>query len=244
MVTQLKVVDVTGLPKREVIRARPTARVRRLQRGRRRRKKIVRTLGVLTGAAAFQKVLTSPVTTVVAGTALGAFVGQPVKAFLGTSALVTGIGVLSTSPRARKAAKFIVSPVRRLAGGKVIGAAIEEPTTFLQKLLGLGAVAAVPIATAGIGAAAVLGTQRLLRDRKIPTLPSGLPAALPAAAITTGLPVSPRAIEPLGAVQPEKPIEEVKPPKAVPAVKITNKPEININFRKSRRFINQQILVR
>lgn len=84
-------------------------------------------------------------------------------------------------------------------------------------------------AAIGTGAA-VLGSTLLgrIKDTKIPA----------GAILPTG------AIQPLGAV--EKPeVKEKEVPKAImPSIKNTFNPEINISFKKSKKFINQQVFVR
>ena len=73
--------------------------------------------------------------------------------------------------------------------------------------------------------------------------------SIPDIGIPSGIAVSPitppaLSIEPIGAV--EKPEEEIKPIAVSPMPKITNtfKPSIDISFRKSKKFINQQVIVK
>lgn len=118
-----------------------------------------------------------------------------------------------------------------------------EPPFQLPSLPSIPDIPKPPsVLTAGaIGAAigaAFAGIIPLIKDRKIKE--EKLPIAQ--------LPPTPQlqpSLEPFGATQP---LEEVVAPEmiptAMPSIKITNKPQINISFKKSRRFINQQVLVK
>jgi len=209
------------------------------------------------------KVLTSLKTTAVLATALGVLVApatagrivlgagrrvtkfaikRPITTFLG---IPTAAGALAVSPTLQAA----IDPRKRFGFGKKIGGAVEDPTTFLQKVAGFfrgaGRIAketAPVVVPAAVIGAAIIGGRRLARRARGGPIPS---AQLPIAALPTGIaPVSVRTT-PLGAAQRvEKPPVEEKPPKGVPAVKITNKPVINIKISKSKRFINQQVNIK
>jgi len=165
---------------------------------------------------------------------------RPVLSFIGIPAVT---GVLLTSPTARE----FISPKGSLQRGKAVGSAIEDPSGFLAGIRGTaGKLAPAVIPATLLAGGLVLGGKILgkIKDRDIslPSLPSRqIPIAqLPVATAQALTPTT----APLGAVQKPKPIEEVKPVKAVPSVKIVNKPQVNVSFRKSRRFINQQVVVK
>jgi len=194
------------------------------------------TLGVLAAPATAGRIVVG------AGRRVGRFAER--RPFTTFFTIPTAVSALAVSPTLRKA----VSPIRR---GKAIGAAVEDPQTFLQKVAGFFSGAgqivketAPVIVPAAIVGAAIIGGRRLARrarDRRPAAIPT---AQLPIAALPVGVaPVSVRTT-PLGAVTPtEKPVAEEKVKKAPPSIRITNKPQINIRFSKSRKFINQQILV-
>lgn len=158
----------------------------------------------------------------------------------------TGIGILQVSPIARK---FVVARIKDpTATGREIGAIIEDPSklqpdiekgeTTIEKIKEIGKKAGVVGGAAAITAAAIAAIRKVRKEKvPIPSLP--LPTAL-----FQGIPIPTPTIEPIGVVEKpvEKPIEVV--PKAAPAIKNIFKPEVNVKVSHSKRFINQQILVR
>lgn len=196
------------------------------------------------------RVLTSPKTTIALGAtlatilfpaaigriALGAgkfIVKKPKTALLG---IPTAAGILAVSPKARK----LIDPRETFKRGKGLGGIIEDPSklrlpkdkTLKEKVIEVGKTAGL----IGGAAAAVVGGAAVVKKikEKIPSVrqPTGtLPAPPSITAIT----------QPLGAV--EKPKGAISKP-ITPTIKINNNPTIDIRFSKSRRFINQQILVK
>lgn len=221
------------------------------------------------------KVLTSPKTTVVLGATLGALLfpskalglakgaGRAIipKTFKGAvkTAIIApaAVGLLASSPRIRKIITKTLSPKAQFERGKTIGGLVEDPSKFLPKektgksvgervkdialttgLIGGGVAAAVGgvvLAKKGLTKVKSLlptgqAQQPVVTFQQIPALPS----------ISTGA-------APIGAVEKPTPLEkEIAPMQVMPSIKITNKPQnnINIRFSKSRKFINQQLLVR
>lgn len=139
----------------------------------------------------------------------------------------------------QKAAPFIADPSKLLP---------EKDKPFKEKVIdvakagGLG----VGVAAALIGVAALIGKgiKKLKPGQAgLPGLP-GLPGApgvsLPAA-------MAPVISKPFGVAEkpaPEKPAALPGVPAQPINIKILNNPEINIRFSKSRKFINQQLLIR
>jgi len=155
---------------------------------------------------------------------------------------LTGIGILQASPTA---ARFVVARLRDPTGvGKAIGGLIEDPSklqpgigqTPFEKVKEVAKVAGVVGGVAALTAAVIAAAKK--RRAEVPGLP-GLPGA-------PGL-MAPVISQPFGAAkkpEPEKPKELPAP--AMPSInnRITFKPEINIRISKSRKFINQQLLIR
>ena len=179
------------------------------------------------------------------GPGVGARTGVAVKTFFGTG---LGIGVLAVSPKAREFVKTkILDPGK---SGRGIGGIIEDPSQLLpkdkpvkEKIVDTLKTAGVigGLAAAGVGAGVL--TKKAIDKFKKPKVPSAI-AGL-------GLPVAPLPTiqQPLGAAVrvPEEAVIEDKPVKAaptMPSIKNTFNPSINISFRKTRRFINQQIIVK
>jgi len=220
-----------------------------VKRGRRRAKEKRKTLpkplriltsevttGVLAGTAA---ALAFPATAVgLASRSVSFLAKRPLFTAFG---LPTLIGVGLTAPSLVRQ----LSPAASLRRGRAVGEFVEtgelpfglDVPGLISKfgpagLIGAGALAA--------GAAGVAGLRGLRgrAGRAAPTVTSQVGIVPP---ISTGV------VEPLGpAVQPKPAIEEVKEvgkPVAVKptSIKITNKPKIDISFRKSKRFINQQV---
>jgi hypothetical protein len=191
------------------------------------------------------------ITPILAGTLAGLLggVGAAIKTTLVTG---LGVGILSASPIARKAAK-----TQALTGftglGVEVGKTIEDPQRLIPSKEDPFRVAkeiakkgALPVAAAaGIIAAGVAGKSALEKAAaKVKAIiPKKLPSvSLPAALLPAPPSITPQA-QPLGAVQKPKDIPVAVAPKPI-TIKNTFKPSIDISFRKSRRFINQQILVR
>jgi len=141
-------------------------------------------------------------------------------------------GALVTSPGLREA--IVKTPKTVFEFGKKVGGKIEEIGKNGLKIPGAGALLG-----AGVLGALIPGLITALGRRRERVATQRLPAAiLPAQVIPSVAPA-----EPLGAVQPA-PVNGVK--EAVPSFNIKNtfKPEINIKISKSKRFINQQNLIR
>lgn len=151
----------------------------------------------------------------------------------------TATGILIASPKARK---FIVGKIKDPTGvGREIGAIIEDPSklqpdiakgeTTIGKIKEVAKAAGVVGGVAAVTAAAIAAIKRA-REKEVPETFAAIPT-LPD-------------IRPIGVVK--KPVEAV--PVAVtptmPDIKIRNvfKPEINVRVSHSKRFINQQILMR
>lgn len=210
------------------------------------------------------RIITSPKTTAVLGATLAGLLVAPAAVFgiaRGAVRLVTpktlpqallipsAAVVLKTSPTARGAAKGLLKG----DPGRVVAGLIEKAPTGTKKtaektgLLGLGAAV---VAGLGIGAIATKKVKSTIEKIPIPSIPklpkrkkavvdvpTGLLPAVPSLTPTT---------QPLGAVQqvpeviPVIPVEKVKPI----SIKNTFNPTIDIKFSKSRKFINQQILIK
>jgi len=207
--------------------------------------------GAATGAAIF-----------LGGTALGAarvgslalsaakgLVGTPKRAAL----TVTGIGILQTSPKARK---FVKEKFKDPTGaGREIGKLIEDPSrlqpavgqTTKEKVLDVAKQAGL-IGGAAATAAALVAAAKKLSSVKAPTIPTigAIPSQVLPSAILPAEPSLSTRTQPLGAVeQPKEPQPAaVQPTPSLPKISINNSPEINIRFSKSKRFINQQNLLR
>ena len=148
------------------------------------------------------------------------------KSILTGLAIPTLAGVIQVSPKAEKILVGRLTKPEKL--GETIGAFIEDPKKKVKEI--------PPLVAGLIGAGAVVGGAELIKKVKgvkIPKLPVsksiGEKGVLPTGATFT----------PLAPV--EKPIEEK--PIAVKPVQIKNifKPEVNISFKKSKKFINQQV---
>ena len=173
----------------------------------------------------------------------------------------TAVGILLSSPKARAFAKARLTDP--FGPGRVIGGIIEDPSSVLPSGVAAGAPGGQqsffdklkdilkrggPLAAAtalGVGLVPV-GRAALARFRERRAAAPLIPTGVPPTALLPSIPSLTPTTQPLGAVQ--KPIEEKEliaaAPVAMPSIKITNKPQINISFRKSRRFINQQIFVK
>jgi len=173
------------------------------------------------------------------------------KVFLGTG---LASGILAASPLARKITKEkFLDPT---GVGIGIGGIIEDPGKLIPEDQTIGEKIKEIFLTAGLigaGAAAVAGTGALIgrevkkrRDRPKPV--AEIPSQVPAAATFAALPsqVTPQFQQIPGETPAPVEKEVVPEAPAMPAInnKITVSPEINIKFSKSRKFINQQIIVR
>ncbi len=169
-----------------------------------------------------------------------------VRAVVGVP-IVTGVALAAPS-----LVKGIFDPRKGVERGKAIGEILADPSKLLPKEKPLREKVKEVAKTAGLvagAAAAGLGVvavaKKKIKEVKIPKLPEIKAAELPAAILPS--PPPSKILEPFGAAQPTPPAEPL--PAAAPAMpaisnKITFKPEINIRFSKSRKFINQQLLMR
>ena len=200
--------------------------------------------------------ITSPkLTAVLAGT-LTALVTRSPKATAKAFFLGGGVaGLLKASPKARTFVKEkILAPEKT---GEALAGFLEDPKTLLPKEKETFKEKVIDATkTAGLiggGAAIVAGGVALgkkIKAAKIPKIPSligpsvaQVPSQVLPAAILPARPSITPLSQPLGAVQ--KPIEsKVDVAPRVPSVVNTFNPQINIKISKSRRFINQQVLVK
>ena len=173
-------------------------------------------------------------------------VGKP-KA---TAGLVIGLptifGALSIPAFKSKVATFF-SPFERFKGGQALGTTLTTPKGAETTTGSQGIIDA--LTSAGLIGAGLVGAREIIRTIKekrvtekavLPTLPSVKIPALPSIS-------QPATLEPIGAVEKEKPVtKEVPAQTNMPDITIRNivKPNINVSFRKTRKFINQQVLVR
>jgi len=178
-------------------------------------------------------------------------IGRIAKAFipktpLGIGAAVVGTGILTVSPTARKA--VVELPKTLFTGGQVIGEKIEElPEAVEEKAGKFGLVGLSAAAIAALIAGALLVKEKIPKVSVPKISRREKPSEIPPVALIPAPPSLTSTTPPLGAV--EKPVEEIAaipiPVKQRPInIKNTFNPTIDISFRKSRRFINQQILVR
>lgn len=178
-------------------------------------------------------------------TAIGAapllVVKAPLAAALAAPLL---IGLAATAP-GREFIAAGIDPVRRFKLGKELGEFIGKPpaekeagAVDILKKVGLGA----GLVGAGVAAAAVAPT---IIERVKEVFRKEAPVSLAAAPLAT----LPSQVVPSfeiipGEVKPEPVKEEIVPVAKVPDIKINVKPEINVRVSQSRRFINQQILIK
>jgi len=179
---------------------------------------------------------------------------QAVSRFVG---IPTALGVLAISPTARG----FLDPRESFGRGKSLGEIIEDPSkledvlkikekdTLKEKIIGGAKTAGVAggVIAAGAGIVAVgKKVKEKFTETKIPTptipdIPSFVPPTFTQLPVGTALQQ-----EPIGIVEKEIP-EVIAEPVKTEMPSITNKnvfsPEINIKFSKSRKFINQQIVV-
>jgi len=212
------------------------------------------------------RIITSPKTTVGLGLILGTLINPLAAGRIGLGLLrgtgrtffgtfgrsfstLTGIGILTTSPLARGfLARRLRDPTRT---GREIGKLIEDPSKLLPegeettggKFRDILERAGLVGGAAVLGAAGISAVQRFReRRQEQAVIPS---QAFPSAILPAQPSLTPRT-QPLGAAEKEVEPEAILPvePIKLPSIKITNKPQINISFRKTRRFINQQVLIK
>jgi len=134
-----------------------------------------------------RSILTSPITTVGLGTILGGLIGGFGGAVKGAGIATGGVtlaAAAATSPRIRKGLGLL-SPTKAKERGQALGALVEDPTSFLEKVRGAARKAAP--AVLGVGAltgAAVVGRTILERRRaarealQAPAIPGLAPAVI------------------------------------------------------------------
>lgn len=158
-----------------------------------------------------------------------------------------------TVPAVRRIVSKTLSPKEQFKRGQTIGGIIEDPSKLLPKDVtpkGVGERVKSVAKTAGLisGAAAAAVGGVVLAKKGIEKVKSIIPSKAPTEPIAIMPSITPISslTQPLGAVEKPTDLEKTMPPiqTTPPAIKITNKPEININLRKSKKFINQQNLIR
>lgn len=195
------------------------------------------------------RALTSTKTTAGLAGILATLTGGPVagiKTFLGVG---LGLGILEASPLVRqKVGERVLDPT---GAGKFVGGKIEEiaagglPTdtsSLKDKIIG-GAKTAGLVGAGAAAAAGLLSLAKRSKDLKIPSFTPGK-TSLQANPLVAA-PIAPSA-QPFGAAQRAKSPETASITPNMPIInnKISVKPEINISFKKSLKFINQQILIK
>jgi len=207
------------------------------------KKKRFITPGRLIGAGLLAASFTAPGRILKIGAGIVRFVAPKTLkgALIGAASVPVAVGVLST-PTGKRIAKEVFDPRKGFERGKTLGAAKVGKSTLGDFAAKAGLVGL------GVGAAAV-GVKAIAKKvkEKAPSLP---PVSLPSFGklpVPQVLPSSQVFAQPtLGAV--EQPKEKVVPLETVGAkpTKIINtfKPEISIRFSKSKRFINQQNLIK
>lgn len=132
----------------------------------------------------------------------------------------------------------LIDPRKTFAKGQELGKIIEDPSKLLPKDKPATEKIKEVAKAAGLlgGAAAVVAAAVPV----VTKLRAGKP---PAATLPTPLTLTPRT-QPLGAAQPTPKEAPITKPQKPPSIKITNNPVINIRFSKSRKFINQQLLIK
>lgn len=164
----------------------------------------------------------------------------PKAALKAAVVIPTAVGVLGASPKAREFVKTFVDPRRTFAKGGEIGKIIEDPSklfpkdqTTLEKVKEVTKTAGVAAGVLAAGAGLVVAGKKIKEKIITTKLPEAVLPALPSITPST---------QPLGAVQPDKPLEVQSMPDIIN--KISVKPEINVRVSQNRKFINQQILIR
>jgi len=195
------------------------------------------------------QILTSPKTTIALGGILAAIINPAAAAAFILPKTITGAAKLAFVAGAITAVPALATQFNPFTAGKKAAPFIADPSLLLPKDKPLKEKVLEVAKAGGIGvgvAAALAGAAALIAKavKKVrPGLPGipGLPGLPGAPGVT--LPTAP-SLQPLGAVQPPKK-EVPKPlPKEKPiTIRNTFNPEVNIRFSKSRRFINQQVLL-
>lgn len=216
----------------------------------------------------FLRVLGSPKLTVGLGAVLGsllfpaaalglvrgagrALIPRTVKGALKTAIIApVAVGLLASSPRARELAKGIFDPRKGFRKGEAIGGLVQDPSGFLPRdptVTGVGGRIRDVATSAGLlaGAGAALAGGALLVGTAVPRIRGFFDRAPSPQAPISIIPGQPVISQPLGPVQPAPEPAAAIPQAVMPSIKITNRPKniINVNFRKSKKFINQQVLV-
>jgi len=236
---------------------------KRFKRARSRARKKRRTL-----PKALQ-ILTSPITTGVLGLTLGSLLFPAAAARIGLGALRgagrIGKGIVPASPRGklfalatlpataglistpigRRTVGAIFNPLRGFERGQATPGFLTDVISRLRRgeglpTVGQGLATAGAIGGAGALIAGGIAAARAIRGRRgAPGTPA--PGIIPASPISTTV-----FAEPLAPVQQPTPDVVVPVAQAPTPTKITNtfKPNIDISFRKSKKFINQQINVK
>jgi len=182
---------------------------------------------------------------------LGTLVGGPVTGLKSFALTGLGLGVLQSSPKARKFAKEkFVDPA---AGGRFIGTQIEtgfpkDKKPFKERVVeGAKKAGLIGAIGAGVVGATAVGKSLIERSKKakIPNLNSLIPIS-PSLITQQPLPVVTAQQQPLGAAQKVKEKEKPVATAIMPTInnKISVKPEINVRINQSKKFINQQNLFR
>jgi len=161
---------------------------------------------------------------------------------------LVGAGVLVSSPTARKA--VVQLPKTLFSGGRTIGEKIEGLSGVTKEKAGKFGLLGLGVAALGAG---LLVAPTALKAAKgllpsIPSFPKRKKATQePPIALIPAPPSITPTTQPLGAVQQvvDKPTPSLLVEKQKP-MRITNtfNPTIDIRFSKSRKFINQQIIVK
>jgi len=258
MVKTLPILRLNNPPMRTIRLGRP--KVIRLGRKKKRRSLRTRRIRFRQRKQRRQAIsfITSPKLTVGLAGTLATFLGGPIAGAKVAGITALGLGAAQVSPKFRAGiAGKVKDP---LAGGRFVGGLIEgQPVvtpdkSFLDKLkeafgkAGPVGVAAV-LATAGIGIGAV-GKSIIEKGKKGAAGFPGLPG-IPGLPGSPGISAPPQQVTPnfdvIGEVKPKK---EEKPIQVAPVSqpdiinRITVKPEINVRVSHSRKFINQQILLK
>jgi len=210
--------------------------------------------GILSGLPQI-KILASPKTTVALAATLAAItpigraavfaVGKATTGFAARNPLLVGLGAptvagaLIASPSLRKTALEAADPRKAVERGKRFGEFVEKPDSKIGDALLKGAKTA-GLLGAGAAAAALIVPAIIKKVKKkkeqvveiIPTIPEALPI-LPATVP-----------DPIGAAEKPPTEEKVVEPLKPMQIKNVFKPSVDISFKKSKRFINQQINVK
>jgi hypothetical protein len=178
---------------------------------------------------------------------LGTLIGGPITGLKAAGLTGLGTGALISSPKIRKAAVTRIKDPT--SAGRFIGKKVESigketipkaVKTVKETVKGKSKVlSAAGLVAGGAGLAAVIPKAAKKVKEKL--------SSIPKSSITSALPVAKAPTEPFGAaekVASPSQIEETKP--AMPSIinKINVKPEINVSFKKSKKFINQQVFAR